>query len=71
MNSNERLIRQQAAAAALKVQALDWINAHASKEPHPDSCPYMDDTGHPAPCSCGYFERNKITDFIRNAIIKA
>lgn len=71
MNHDEQMVRQQAATAALKVQALDWLSVQAPKGSHPDACPYMDDTGHPAPCTCGYLTRHRVTDFIRNAILKA
>lgn len=72
---NESQLRAQAAAAADKVAALDWLSQQARNIPteHSDRCDYMDMTGHPAPCSCGYSKRAdvKIINLIREAILKS
>ncbi len=69
----ETQIRAQAQAAQLKVDALDWMNKADPDFPtgHKESCCSLDLTGHAAPCTCGYNERNKVTRFIREAIMKA
>lgn len=70
---SEAEIRAQAAHAQLKVQALDWLDTMQPefKRGHSDSCASEDLTGHPAPCTCGYNERTKLSRFIRDAIMKA
>ena len=71
---NEQDLRNSADRQRLKVAALDWVNAKASRvmSGHDDRCNYLDDTGHPAPCSCGYSSNpdTKIVALIKEAIIK-
>ena len=64
-------IRSQHAKTGNKIAALDWVDAavYASGGlSHKDSCDYLDLTGHPAPCTCGYSAKSKQPDFIRRAI---
>jgi len=66
MNSQEIELRRKAKEAALKVDALDWLDRKAEGIPrdHTDQCNAMDLTGYPAPCSCG-FENNREVKIIK------
>lgn len=64
-------IRADAARLSLKVEALDWLDKNSPVDRHVESCCSLDDTGYPAPCTCGLNERVRISRFIRDAIVKA
>lgn len=64
-------IREQAAALNRKVEALDWLEANFKTKEHDDRCNYLDDTGYPAPCSCGLDKEIRLYGFIKRAIEKA
>lgn len=71
----EEEFRAKAARTQLKLAALDMLSKLSSNLPrgHSDSCNYLDDTGYPAPCSCGYHDNNdvKALAFIRQAVLEA
>lgn len=67
----EQQLRDKLANDQLKVEALDWLKANGGDTEHHDSCAYLDDTGHPAPCTCGLHKRTKVQSFLRRLVLAA
>ena len=65
----EQQLRDQANQTQLKLEALDWLAANGGDTEHKDSCAYLDDTGHPAPCTCGLFKRTCVQTFLRKLVL--
>lgn len=70
----EQELRAEARRTVIKLRALDWLDEKSKGIPkeHNDSCDYLDDTGHPAPCSCGFSKNEDVQmlRFLREAILK-
>lgn len=60
--------RSQAKLLNTKVEALDWVDSNSTSMRHADSCAYLDDTGYPAPCTCGHSSQSRIPSYIHRAI---
>lgn len=75
--ANFQEVRDRAARLQLQVESMDWFEnlcmAAGIPVKHNDACAYLDDTGHPAPCTCGYSKNSgvKFRDFVRKAIEEA
>lgn len=69
----ESELRAEAARTAIKLKALDWLDTKSKNIPkeHADSCDYLDMTGHPAPCTCGFSKNEdvQVLRFLREAVL--
>lgn len=54
-----------------KLDALAWIDQGAGPQGHTMYCASEDLTGHPAPCTCGADERNRIPNYLRQLVLKS
>ena len=71
----EEEFRKNAEKTQTQLMALSMLDALAANVPkaHKDHCSYLDDTGWPAPCNCGFHGNQdvKTLAFMREAIMKA
>jgi hypothetical protein len=64
----EHELQQKLAKAQRQSDALVFLNTLGIE--HKDSCASQDDTGHPAPCTCGAEPKVNIVRYLKNLVLE-